>query len=46
MAPLLPGHDLARGADGDATGSAEAGGGGSTSGRPLRSLPPEAEPGT
>lgn len=46
MAPLLPGHDLARRADGDSTGSTEAGGGGSTSGRPLHSLAPEAEPGT
>lgn len=46
MAPLLPGHDLAPWADRDATRSAEAGGGGSTSGRPLRSLRPEAEPGT
>lgn len=46
MAPLLPGHDLAHRADGDATGNAEAGGGGSTSGRPLRCFPPEAEPGT
>lgn len=46
MAPLLPGHDLARGADGDQAVSTEAGGGGRTSGRPLYSLPPGAEPGT
>lgn len=46
MAPLLPGHDLVHRADRDEVVITEAGGGGRTSGLPLRSLPPEAEPGT